>query len=206
MIISSFNTRTSINMKFSHIIFSLMLAPISLFAQKAELVGHWEAMEGKERIILILDDDDSGTFDGMSFTYKIEGNELIATFFYGIFHYNFELLSSKRLKSNQLSLKEGNLEHPYLFDKKEIPTNGVRLAIKETDSSLLGSWTDEKYKVTFNADGTVLINETSYLYKTQRGIIKLYKGDSMTQAAYSVFQTTLAMAIDGEVVQLKKQK
>lgn len=183
-----------------------MLAPISLFAQKAELVGRWEAIEGKERIILALEDDDSGTFDGMSFTYKIEGNELIATFFYGIFHYNFELTPTKNPKIKQLSLKEGNLEHPYMFDKKEIPTNGVRLAIKETDSSLLGSWADEKYKVTFSADGTVLINETSYLYKTQRGIIKLYKGDSMTQAAYSVFQTTLAMAIDGEVVQLKKQK
>ena len=193
-------------MKFSHLFFGLMLAPFYLFAQKTELVGHWEAMEGKERIILTLDDDDSGTFDGMSFTYKIEGNELVTTFFYGIFHYNFELLSSKRLKSNQLSLKEGNLEHPYLFDKKEIPTNGVRLTIKETDSSLLGIWSDEKFKVVFNSDGTVLINETNYLYKTQRGIIKLYKGDSMTQAAYSVFQTTLAMAIDDEVVQLKKQK
>jgi hypothetical protein len=206
LIISSFSFRKSIKMKFFVLIFSLIITSYSVFAQKAELVGRWEAKEGKEHIILVFDEDDSGTFDGMAFTYVVEGDELIATFFYGIFHYKYEFISDKKTKYKKLSLSEGNLEHSYAFDKKIIPANGVRLAIKETDTSLLGTWEDEKHKVTFKEDGTVLVNETSYMYKTKRGIIKLYKGDSMTQAAYSVFQTTLAMAIDDEVVQLKRQK
>jgi len=192
-------------MKILYILFCFFFASVSSFAQKAELIGRWEVMEDKNRVILTFDEDDSGSFDGMSFTYKIEGKELIATFFYGVFHYEFEL-SQDKTKVKLLTLKEGNLEHPYIFTKKESEAKGLQLAIKETDSSLIGTWADETNKVTFDSEGNVTINGTKYYYKTQRGLIKLYKGDTMEQAPYSVFQTTLAMAIDGEAVQLKKQK
>ena len=185
----------------------IALSSGTLFAQKAEMIGRWEAIEDKERIIFTLDQDGSGSFDGITFTYKIEGNELEATFFYGIFHYVYELGLDKT-KTNQLTLKEGNLEHPYVFTKKEASSNGMRpiISVKELDLSLIGTWTDENNQITFNEDGTVLVNGVKHTYKTQGGAIKLYKGNQMEQAPYSVFQTTLAMALDGEVLQLKKKK
>ncbi len=194
-------------MRFFYIIIVAVFSSLSIFAQNTDLEGRWESAEGNEKVFLTIEKDGSGSFDGIFFTYTIEGNELIATYFYGIFHYIFQLdIPKTKDQPTKLVLKEGNLDQPLLFTKLGKIGKQPMVAMKESDLSLLGSWTDEKHHVTFNDEGAVIVDGKKFKYETKGGSIKMYVGSQMLYAPYSVFQTTLALAFDGEAWQLKRKK
>ena len=186
-------------MHFLRLIFLLCSVNFSLFAQNAGLYGTWQSFEKKESILFILNKDESGSFDGIAFTYKIQESELVATFDYGVFNYDFEL------KSSQLTLKEGNLEHPYVFKKIKEESSEVKAATPKTiDPLLLGTWTNANHTVIFAADGTMTADGKKNLYEARDMRLKVFSGNQMEENPYSVYQDIISIALNGEIIQLKK--
>ncbi|MBC7390847.1 MAG: hypothetical protein H7329_16690 [Opitutaceae bacterium] len=183
------------------LIFLICSINLTLFGQSTGLYGTWEAFEKKESILFVLNKDGSGSFDGIAFSYKIQENELVATFDYGVFNYDY------LLKDNQLTLKEGNLEHPYVFKKikEEIVKTVVSLS-KNIDPLLLGTWSNGSHKVVFNADGTMIADEKKQIYEAQGLKLKVFNGNQMEENPYSVYQNIISIALNGEIIQLKKEE
>ena len=78
-------------MHFLRLIFLVCTINFTLFGQSTSLYGTWGAFEKKESILFVLNKDGSGSFDGIAFSYKIQENELVATFDYGVFNYDYIL-------------------------------------------------------------------------------------------------------------------
>ena len=188
-------------MYFLRLIFFVCTINFTLFGQSTSLYGTWEAFEKKESILFVLNKDGSGSFDGIAFSYKIQENELVATFDYGVFNYDY------LLKNNQLTLKEGNLEHPYVFKKikEEILKVAVSLS-KNIDPLLLGSWSNVSHKVVFNADGSMVADGKKQIYETKELRLKIFNGNQMEENPYSVYQDIISIALNGEIIQLKKEE
>ncbi len=188
-------------MHFLRLFFLVSSINFSLFGQSAVLNGTWEAFEKKERILFVLNNDGTGSFDGIAFSYKIQEKELIATFDYGIFNYDYEL------KDNQLTLKEGNLEHPYIFKKiKEEIVKPIVPASNTIDPLLLGNWTNPHHKVIFYSDGTMIADGKKEIYEAVGLKLRIFSGNTMEENPYSVYQDIISIVLNGEVIQLKKEE
>lgn len=178
--------------------FWTLLFPNEVSAQNLDLFGKWETMEKNEKIVLLLNNDNSGSFDGIAFLFVIDGNEIAATYDYGIFHYEYEL------KGNQLTLKEGNLEHPYFFTRASAPPVTPKTPPVFVDNALLGTWSNTQHVAIFNKDGKVEVDGKTYSFEARNGKLKFFTTNSLEENAYVIAQNTLSMALNGEFLQLKR--
>jgi hypothetical protein len=171
------------------------------FAQKTALIGEWETMDKKEKIKFELLADASGSFDGMPFLYEADNKQIITTYEYGVFHYEYEL------KNNQLILKEGNLEHPYVFVRKknESPST-IAPTKKSIDPAIVGTWTTATSTFQFNGNGTMVSPDGKRkLFETKEGKLRIFDGNQVEENSYSVSALNLNLVANGQIVHLQKK-
>jgi hypothetical protein len=185
--------------------FLFCLLPFLSIAQSTSIIGEWEATDKKDKIRLVLNNDFSGSFDGITFSYVLEEKELVATYDYGVFHYEYEL------KNGLLTLKEGNLEHPYIFTKVKsttlVPAKTSNVPAKSIDNAILGNWTNGTVSVQFTADGGMQSSDgKSYTFETKNNNLQLFLANTFQENPYSIQQGYLNMVLNGQIVRLKKQQ
>lgn len=172
---------------------------LDALAQDNALVGTWEAKDKNETVLLQLHANNTGVFDGTNLTYQTNGNELEVIYESGTIHYVYEL------KGTQLILKEGNLEHPYVFKKKPTKETENTQPVKNIDERLLGTWRKDNQSVQFLANGTMVKNgKEKWLYDTKDNKLRIVAGNTITESPYQVSDSLLHLVIDGQMLQLKK--
>lgn len=183
-----------------HLLIVFALIPLfHALAQDNALVGTWEAKDKSETVVLQLHIDNTGVFDGTYFTYQTNGNELEVVYENGTIHYAYEL------KGTQLVLKEGNLEHPYVFKKKQIKETESNKTITNIDNRLLGYWHKGDHSIQFLANGTMIKNgKEKLLFDTNNDKLRIFTGNTITESPYQVTDSLLSIVMDGQILQFKK--
>lgn len=175
----------------------------SIFArsQTNSIIGIWEAKDKNETLPLHLNANKTGTFDETPFTYEVNGNELEVVYESGTIHYAYEL------KGNSLTIKEGNLEHPYVFKRKSPSPEKAQSVgtTKNIDNRILGTWGHGTQSVQFLANGTMIKNGSEkLLFETTEGNLRIFAGNTMTESPYQVADSLLHIVLDGKIILLKR--
>jgi len=181
----------------------LILVPLCpTFSQNNDIIGSWEVKDKNEIVRLQVNANGTGFFDTNPFTYEIKGNDLEVTYDYGTIYYIYEV------KNDQFTLKEGNLEHPYVFKRKQLNSMETKISTptsKSIDSRLLGTWVNGSQSLQFLADGTLIRNgKQKQLFQTTEGTLRIVQGNIMTESPYQVSDSLLSVVLDGQILQLKK--
>ncbi len=192
-------------MRISWIVSCFLLSISIAFSQQPSLAGQWETKEQDQILVLHFAPDGNGTFDGTSFLYEVQGKEITATYDYGIFNYEYEL------KNNQLILKEGNLEHPYVFKRKLAPSSAALPTVltkkKTIDGAIIGTWANASTSVEFLGNGTCITSDgKKKLFETSEGKLKLFFANRAEENNYSVSAHNLDMVLDGKLQHFTKKE
>lgn len=158
-------------------------------ASKTSLAGNWSNNQFGFAMILQLNTDGSGTFDGEKITYTNTATNLSVKQEGETTVYKYVLLNGK------LTLSGGDLDAPIMFSKDGAISNVSTPANASTtppnsnnslNSNLLGAWSANGETVIFNADKTGTYNGNRFNYSISGNILTTSDNTGTTVFNYSV--------------------
>jgi hypothetical protein len=155
-------------------------AQIGAKAQSGKLQGIWTNNEFGFQMMLMLNADGSGEFDGESIKYTSQGDKLVVT------QSGTSNTYAYVLKGNELTLSGGDLEKAITSANTNIP------------KELLGSWTGYGETVEFKADGKSIIRGQSVPFTVSGNNLTLQTAQGNIMMAFSVNGNSLNMIANGQ--------
>jgi hypothetical protein len=185
-------------------------AQIGAKAQSGKLQGIWTNNEFGFQMMLMLNADGSGEFDGESIKYTSQGDKLVVT------QSGTSNTYAYVLKGNELTLSGGDLEKAITFTRTGGQTSSSQSQAQSMQSQhqassssntsantnipkeLLGSWTGYGETVEFKADGKSIIRGQSVPFTVSGNNLTLQTAQGNIMMAFSVNGNSLNMIANGQ--------
>jgi hypothetical protein len=191
--------------------------------QQSKIAGIWQNNQFGYQMILMLNPDGKGEFDGEAVRYTAKDGKLSLT----ITAQNQTTVYSYVLNANMLTVSGGDLEQPVAFTKAgttttvnaapvaaaaAISTAGPAVTTASVpvpaqtstvqtptspDQGLLGRWSGNNESMEFRSDGKCIYNGTPVDYQISQGHILLSTQQGTSMMAYTLAGNQLKMTING---------
>ncbi len=188
------------------ILIFLMLVPALSHAQigakiksasEKSMEGTWINNEFGYSMVLQLNADGSGEFDGDRIQYKVNGNQFI------LINAGITTNYQYAIRENKLILSGGDLEKPVIFtrpgnttgDSKEV-RKGNEESTKD-QNSLIGKWENSSESLDFHDDGTVIIQGITMSYSIAGNQLTIQGLNGTQTFTYSLQPGYLTINIKG---------
>jgi len=189
-----------------HILFSfalvsnVVLAQIGTNIQQKKLFGVWQNSQFGYQMVLMLNENYSGEFDGEVIRYAIKGDKLEIILSGVTTSYTYSL------KGNTLALSGGDLEGIVTFSKQgsEPQTNNIvqqkTVAPKSNAGStdLLGLWSGNGETIEFDKNGQCKYIGQTYSYEVSQAHVTLNTAQGQLMMAYNVANDQLTLIVNGK--------
>lgn len=169
---------------------------------QTKITGIWQNATFGYQMVLILNEDNTGEFDGESITYAAGGNKLSIT------QSGVTTPYAYTLQNNALTLSGGDLEGIVTFTRQGADTETQPVAQKtvtttktistSSSSSLIGLWSGSGETIEFKKDGQCNYLGQSYPYQTSPGHVTLITGQGNIMMAYTVANNQLTLSVNGK--------
>lgn len=172
-------------------------------AEKA-LTGVWQNNSFGYQMVLILQPDGTGEFDGESLTYASAPGRLSITIGSTNTVYTYSL------KGNSLTLSGGDLQGAVVFGREgtsapvstSAETTPKRSGI--TDTRLLGLWSGHGETIDFRPDGQCVYLGNTLNYKLGDGYVTLISAQVNAMFSYAIQGATLTLSANGQNISYNK--
>lgn len=153
------------------------------------LTGVWSNAQFGELLVLQLNANGTGTFDGVPLQYEItaprltirlKGHETVYTYSYN---------------NDQLMISGGDLESPLTFIRNAQDSEPLLLT---TSNALIGLWSGNGELVEFRADGKCRYGEKVFSYKLSQGHVVMEISGGNQVFEYVLSMGKLVLIADGE--------
>lgn len=183
-------------------------------AQQNKIQGIWQNSQSGFQMVLMLNPDGSGEFDGEPVKYTIVGNKLSITQSGVATNYSFNL------QGNSLTLSGGDLEGSVIFSR-----NGAALsqpvaegqevqpiqkkqpsasATTTNSKSLIGAWSGNGETIEFRSDGQCTYLGNTFSYQRTPEQITLITNQGNMVFGYSIQGDQLTLNANGKNIVYKK--
>jgi hypothetical protein len=177
-----------------------MLAQIGANIQQKKLFGIWQNSQFGYQMVLILNENYSGEFDGEAIRFATKGDKLEITQSGTTTSYTYSL------QGNALSLSGGDLEGTVAFTKQgsEPQTTNVaqqKTAIPKSSASsadLIGLWSGNGETIEFDKSGQCKYQGQTYPYQASQGHVTLNTSQGQLMMAYSVANDQLTLIVNSK--------
>jgi hypothetical protein len=134
---------------------------------QSAVTGTWSSMQFGFEMVLMLNPDNTGEFDGAALTYVVTGNTIVLKSEGVETTYQFEL------KTDQLTLSGGDLDSKVTFTRntQNKDTDQATATIEKTTSgitetpSIIGSWSGGGEVLEFKKDGQCMLSGQAISYQ-----------------------------------------
>ncbi|HYC87220.1 MAG TPA: hypothetical protein VEB86_18440 [Chryseosolibacter sp.] len=166
-------------------------------AQAPKIYGHWSNKEFGFEMVLILQENGTGEFDGDPINFRISGSRLTMVHQGASNTYDFQL------EGNSLTISGGDFEAPIVFSRAGANTgNAAATAIIESTKSipenLIGAWSGYNEKIEFRGNGECLFQGQTFRYSVSANKIKLETGNGLLEMPYSITGNQIQFIINGQ--------
>lgn len=170
----------------------LSLSPVVLHAQDETntLVGVWKSGQFGDPLVLELNANGTGTFDGVPLQYEVDHRRLMIRL------KGHETLYTYSFNHSQLMLSGGDLESPLTFTR-EAPRSEEPSLLALSDA-LIGLWSGDGELIEFRADGKCRYDGKLFTYRLSQGHIILEISTGNLVFEYTLSKETLMLTIDGQ--------
>lgn len=172
-------------------------------AEKA-LSGVWQNNSFGYQMVLILQPDGTGEFDGETLTYASAPGRLSVTIGSTTTVYTYSL------QGNNLTLSGGDLQGAVVFGRDGAPapampdTNPSTVRTGITDTRLLGLWSGNGETIDFRADGQCIYLGNTLTYKLAQGYVTLISAQGNAAFNYNIQGSTLTLSANGQNIRYNK--
>ncbi|HQQ95856.1 MAG TPA: hypothetical protein PLX35_01275 [Cyclobacteriaceae bacterium] len=170
-------------------------------AEKA-LSGVWQNNSFGYQMVLILQPDGTGEFDGEILAYASAPGRLSITIGSTTTVYAYSL------QGNNLTLSGGDLQGVVAFTREGVSaisdpqSSTVRNGI--TDTRLLGLWSGNGETIDFRADGQCIYLGNTLTYKLSQGYVTLISRQGNAAFGYTIQGNTLTLSANGQNIKYNK--
>jgi hypothetical protein len=203
---------------------TLPFIPFAQIGQKKisnQISGIWQNQTAGIQMMLLLDVDGKGEFDGESIQYIIENNKLILTSNQS----HLKTIYTFRLESNTLTLSDGDLDAPVVFTRfssgkdqalpspteSKIPSDVVNLPntnpSKEASaisSAIYGTWSGNGESIEFKNNMQCIYLGQTYAYDLTATHCTLKTTQGNIIMAYTIQGDQLTLTINGQKITYQK--
>jgi hypothetical protein len=161
------------------------------------IVGIWQNSTLGFQMTLMLNNDNSGEFDGESITYSAIGNKLSIKSASETTVYNYVL------QNNTLTLSGGDLDKPLNFTKaggNDQPAI-VKKEIEEpiaNSNNIIGLWSGNGESIEFTKEGKCNYLGQTYQYELASGHVTLITSQGNIMMAYAISNSQLTLTVNGK--------
>jgi hypothetical protein len=194
----------------------LLLLHVPAFAQigskvsQGKLFGVWQNSEMGFQMVLILNQDYTGEFDGEVIKYTVSGNGLT------ISQSGQSTTYTYLLKENSLTLAGGDLDKELTFTRqgpastslssKSTPAVSTTQSKISNSADLLGAWSGNGETIEFKKDGMCNYLGQTYPYETSQGYVSLLSAQGKAVFQYTIVNNQLTLMANGRQVTYSKGK
>jgi hypothetical protein len=185
----------------------ILCVPLISWAQKPSektLVGVWQNNAFGYQMVLMLQPDGTGEFDGESLTYASGPGRLSITIGSTTTQYTYTL------QANTLTLSGGDLQGAVAFGRNgasvpSVPaTNPSTPRTGITDTRLLGLWSGNGETIDFRPDGQCIYLGNTLSYKLTQGYVTLISAQGNAVFGYAIQGQTLILTVNGQTIKYNK--
>jgi hypothetical protein len=193
----------------NHMILGFLFISFSVIAQigakiqnQTKISGIWQNSKFGYQMVLMLNENNTGEFDGESITYTVSGSKLSITQSGATTPYNYTL------QNNALTLSGGDLEGAVTFTRQGAEAEPQPVSQKtlttpksittSNSSNLLGVWSGSGETIEFKKDGQCNYLRQSYPYQTTQGYVTLVTAQGNIMMAYTVATNQLTLVVNGK--------
>lgn len=194
----------------------LLLISIATFAQigaktkvatTGSLVGKWSNTSFGFDMVLVLNADGSGSFDGEKITYTTNASNLIINEGGQKTNYQYSL------SGNSLTLSGGDLDEAITFTKgggvannNSVTTtpNPSKPASSGNNAAIIGTWSGNGETMTLQANGQGSYNNIPFSYTISGNTLNITGSGGTSQMQFSVSGNYLTLSGNGTTVMLQK--
>jgi len=177
-----------------------MLAQIGANIQQKKLFGIWQNSQFGYQMVLMLNENNTGEFDGESIRFATKGDKLEITQAGVTTSYTYSL------QGNALTLSGGDLEGNVSFTKQGSAPQTNPVAQQKTaapklnvgSADLLGLWSGNGETIEFDKNGQCKYLGQTYPYETSQGHVTLSTAQGQLMMAYSVANDQLTLIVNGK--------
>jgi hypothetical protein len=190
---------------------AVFLVLVSIFAtaqigakvqQTGSVHGIWQNSQFGYQMMLLLNADGSGEFDGEPIVYVTKGHELSITMG------TTETIYQYTLSGNSLTLSGGDLDGKVTFThegtgKAENPARTsppASQSYSNTSSNLIGLWSGNGELIEFRTDGKCVYLGNTFPYKVSQGYVILSTAQGPVSFEYTVNGAQLTLIANGQKV------
>ena len=166
-----------------------------------KITGIWQNSTFGYQMILILNEDNTGEYDGESISYTTSGNKLSIT------QSSVTTLYNYTLQNNVLTLSGGDLEGLVTFTRQGAETKPGTVNQKavitpnttaeSVSPNLLGLWSGNGETIEFKKEGHCNYLGQSYPYQTSQSHVTLMTAQGNIMMAYTVANDQLTLVVNG---------
>lgn len=153
------------------------------------LPGVWSSGQFGEPLVLQLNANGTGTFDGVPLQYEIKTARLTIRL------KGHETVYTYSCNHDQLMISGGDLEGPLTFRRN---AQDLEPSLLTTSHALIGLWSGNGEMVEFRADGKCRYGGSVFTYKLSQGHIVMETPGGNQVFEYVVSMGKLALSADGE--------
>lgn len=180
-----------------------------------QIIGIWQNQSSGIQMMLLLDGDGKGEFDGESILYAIENNKLTITSNAS----HLKTIYTFRLESNSLTLSDGDLDGPVVFtrsgiDKEFMPAAesknppavpGPSNTNPSTESNALyGTWSGNGESIEFKPNMQCNYLDQTYAYELTSTHCTLKTTQGNISMAYTIIGDQLTLLVNGQKINYNK--
>ena len=164
------------------------------------LSGVWQNNSFGYQMVLLLQPDGTGEFDGETLTYALAPGRLSITIGSTTTVYSFSQ------QGNTLTLSGGDLQGAVVFARDGTPASAMPSTGRTgmTDTRLLGLWSGNGETIDFRPDGQCVYLGNTLRYKLAQGHITLVSAQGNAVFGYSIQGTTLTLSANGQNIRYNK--
>ena len=168
---------------------STLISASTGFAQTTSLPGSWKSDQFGHVMILQLDKDGSGTFEGSPLRYTIKGTSLLITIAEETVDYTFNL------SGNRLVLASGDLDGQVVFQRT---SGGADAVFSSTSQELIGLWSGSGEMIEFKAGGSCVYGGSEFPYRVSQGHLIIETTNGKVIFEYAIEQKSLILTANGQ--------
>ena len=178
-------------------------AQIGAKAQQGKIQGVWQNSSFGYQMILMLNADGTGEFDGDAIQYIAKEGKFTMTIIADaqtlVYNYN--------LQGNSLTISGGDLEGPVTFTRGGSSEQPATPAITQSttdasaDKNLIGLWSGNNETIEFTTNGQCNYIGQTYPYTISSGHVTLQTTQGNFTMAYAVKGNVLSLTVNGQTIQ-----
>ena len=177
-------------------------AQIGAKMKDQKIYGVWQNNQMGFQMSLILNENNSGEFDGEAIQFAVSGSELAVTQDGITTRYQFTLTN------NTLTLSGGDLDQPIAFARggsAQTATTSQQVvnqnaATNNSNAALVGSWSGNGETIQFNNNGTCQYLGQTFGYETAQGQLSLITSQGKLMMSYQIDGNKLTLSANGRQI------